>query len=341
MSRDASEAADAEAHLRGRGISDDLAGDAELGVTPREPETLASWFPEDEKDAAHELGLLHPGWANRLVGPWKGQDGEPRSLFGRSFGDEAPPYLLTKGTRPPLFGLPLAPGSQRVILVEGVFDALRLREAGILNAFAVGGARVTEAIWSFLISQGVRDVTLWWDLDRCEDGRSPGKEGLRHSLAGAPSPRRAPHVFVIDPGDVARAAGHQTANEVREKIDPQSFLEETSLESFHRLLAHRLPGPVYEALENGSPTYNLVQALATSGGFAGWAPSRGQAWARQSGARDAMTEGARPWACADALRDLLLRSASLLDERQVPPTKIAQSLTTTLQRFATKGTLHA
>lgn len=183
------EAEKARAALQRRGLGADAWAELELGLTPPvEMDTEAT------QGVLHALGLTHAHWANRIVGPWRDGHGEVAAVFGRRLEGPGAKYLCSRGPRPPLFGLPLPDPSPAVILVEGLFDALALRAAGLRNVVAAGGTQVPEGAWRLLEALGCRDLTLWLDTGRAGPESPPGghPDGHARSPRGLSALRRPP-----------------------------------------------------------------------------------------------------------------------------------------------------
>lgn len=244
----------ARAALERRGLGRETWAEFELGLAP--PVAGDAGLRPSE---LHPFGLADAHWASRIVGPWRDSRGELVAVFGRRLRGGGPKYLCSTGPRPSLFGLPLPPPAPALVLVEGLFDALALRAAGVRNVVAAAGTTISQGAWSDLVALGCRDLTLWFDSD------APGRKALLHAIQDAPSVGEGrPQLFVIHP-DEARRLGGAAA---RQKVDPNSVVLAAGRRGVLELLARRWPARIYAAL-NGAEE-DLDQALLGSLGALDW-----------------------------------------------------------------------
>jgi DNA primase len=242
----------ARAALERRGLCQETWTEFELGLTP--PSSAQSGRAE-----LRELGLADAQWAHRIVGPWRDSRGELVAVFGRRLRGPGPKYICSRGRRPPLFGLPLRERTPALIVVEGLFDALALRAAGVGNVVAAAGTAISADAWTCLAALGCRDLTLWFDSD------AAGQAALLHVILGAASAcDRGPQLFVIHPDDAARAAGTRS----RGKVDPNSVVLARGRRDVLELLARRWPARIYAALRGAEK--DLDQAVLGSLGAPDW-----------------------------------------------------------------------
>ncbi|HYC53281.1 MAG TPA: DNA primase [Gemmatimonadaceae bacterium] len=177
--------APAREYLASRGFTRDIADRYALGYSPRDPSALRAHlaslgFDDDRQRAA---GLMHqregeselrPRFRNRLMFPIFDVQGRAIAFGGRIIGQGEPKYLnsaetpvFVKGGT--LYGLNWAKNAvrrdERVLLVEGYFDCLRLHVAGIESAVAPLGTALTEA-QAELIRKYATTVFLLYDSDK-------------------------------------------------------------------------------------------------------------------------------------------------------------------------------
>jgi DNA primase len=182
---DGAEGGAARDYLASRHFTREMADRYALGFAPRDAGALRAHLAalgfDDERQRT--AGLLHqregeeelrPRFRNRLMFPIYDPQGRPIAFGGRIIGSGEPKYLnsaetpvFVKGGT--LYGLNWAKGSirrdERVLLVEGYFDCLRLHLAGIESAVAPLGTALTEA-QAELIRKYTGTVFLLYDSDK-------------------------------------------------------------------------------------------------------------------------------------------------------------------------------
>lgn len=246
------EDAPARAYLHERGFTDAEIADQALGVCPSAEEVRdyltrppLSFGVEEVREA----GLLPPAfdsgtakvndWPGRVVGPLRDRDGTLRNFWARDTSGAADPgskYLYLAGAPKGelvAFGLDHAlrhGGKADLVLVEGVLDMVRLHARGFGNAAALGGTTLSTDGFEKLRSFGVKKVTLALDND------GPGRAGALVSAENAAKSRKAPKVYVLDPG------------ELEEAKDPDEFVQKNGAEAFRQLLKRSPPGATFRAL---------------------------------------------------------------------------------------------
>lgn len=109
-------------------------------------------------------------YALRVIVPVR-QEGRVVSFVARAIVESypwSPDFRLTKVLYPPgtrqaeiLFNLDRVSGRDELVLVEGVFDAIRLKD----RAVATLGAHLSVSQMQLLRAHGVRVVTMMWDPD--------------------------------------------------------------------------------------------------------------------------------------------------------------------------------
>ena len=182
---DTSEGKAARDYLESRGFTREMADRFFLGYAPRDPEALRSHLTTLGFDDARqrEAGLLHqregeeqlrPRFRNRLMFPIFDVQGRAIAFGGRIIGTGEPKYLNSAETAVfvkggTLYGLNWAKNSirrdERVLLVEGYFDCLRLHLAGVETAVAPLGTALTEA-QAELLRKYTNTVFLLYDSDK-------------------------------------------------------------------------------------------------------------------------------------------------------------------------------
>ncbi len=153
----------AREYLEARQIRPEMIREALLGYAPVEGKALNRWLKEKNVpiEKAVELGLVRRGdhdeydfFRNRLLFSIVSSDGKILGFSGRGLDDSVQPkYLNSPDSRiyhksDSLLGIGMAKSAireeDRVILVEGNFDMLRLHQVGIRNVVAPLGTALTE-----------------------------------------------------------------------------------------------------------------------------------------------------------------------------------------------------
>lgn len=182
--REAPHAAVAREYLDSRGISLDAAARFTIGYAPRETGLLREHLTTLGFDDGRQLeaGLLlrregesepRPRFRHRLMFPIFDVQGRVVGFGGRVLGEGEPKYLNSAESdifakRKLLYGLNWAKQSirkaDRLLVVEGYFDVIRLMLAGIEEVVAPLGTAMTEA-QAALIRRYTRNVLLLYDSD--------------------------------------------------------------------------------------------------------------------------------------------------------------------------------
>ncbi|MDF1502195.1 DNA primase [Roseisolibacter sp. H3M3-2] len=177
------EAQAARAYLASRELSREQADRFALGYAPRDGAWIERLRALGHDDARLlEVGLLvaredgsppRPRFRGRLMFPILDQSGRTIAFGGRVLGEGEPKYLnspqgtlFDKGRS--LYGLSWAKHpirkQERVLVVEGYFDAIRLALAGIEEAVAPLGTALTES-QAGLLAKLTKSVFLLYDSD--------------------------------------------------------------------------------------------------------------------------------------------------------------------------------
>lgn len=153
-----------------------------LGTLPAEPTAIleAAGFSRGEVEAAKLKRDFR--WERRVCCGWKDELGRLSSMWGRAtVGGEEPKYLVLAGGSPPLFGADVALLAARrrrpvhgVVVVEGMFDVLSLRAAGVEEVAGVGRAGLT--------AEGLRVLEAAGEATLFLDGDDAGRSGALKSL---------------------------------------------------------------------------------------------------------------------------------------------------------------
>lgn len=181
---DAPAGAEARAYLASRDVSRATAERFGLGYAPRDGNALREHLkglgvPEDRAIAAGILILreegneVRPRFRDRLMFPILEQGGKVVGFGGRLLGPGEPKYLnsaeseiFSKGKL--LYNLGAARNAirreDRVIIVEGYFDALRLVDAGVEHVVAPMGTALGEG-QAELLARFTKHAVLLYDSD--------------------------------------------------------------------------------------------------------------------------------------------------------------------------------
>ena len=172
-------------YLASRGLSRDDADRFGIGYAPRDATAMRSALAalgfDDERQLA--AGVLmtredrpepRPRFRNRLMFPIFDVSGHPVGFGGRILGEGEPKYLNSADSevfskRKLLYGLNWAKQAirkaERLVIVEGYFDAIRLMLAGINEVVAAMGTALTEQ-QAALIRKYTKNVFLLYDSDQ-------------------------------------------------------------------------------------------------------------------------------------------------------------------------------
>ncbi|HEX6965892.1 MAG TPA: DNA primase [Gemmatimonadaceae bacterium] len=191
-------------YLAMRRVTREVADRFGLGFAPRDANAMrehlnALGFQDDRLLEAgllvrkEETGELRPRFRNRLIFPILDVAGHHVGFGGRLLGPGEPKYLnsaeskiFSKGRL--LYGLNWAKATirreDRVLIVEGYFDVVRLISAGIEAAVAPLGTALTEA-QATLLRKYTKHVYLLYDSDAAglKATFRAGDELLRHGFA--------------------------------------------------------------------------------------------------------------------------------------------------------------
>jgi len=195
MWNDSDAARSARSYLHNRGFTDDTIETAGLGLNGRDRWPNRTAWGLDPKPDRDDGGSL---WLPRgVVIPWGAPDAGVIGVnIRRPSGDVDPDgdgwkarkYQRAAGPSSPLFGAERADGTRPVVLVEGEFDALAVRQCAsdLVHAVATGstgGARRKR--WRTLLASAPAVLVAF-------DAEEPGEEAARVWTRGLPNALRWP-----------------------------------------------------------------------------------------------------------------------------------------------------
>ncbi len=172
----------ARQYLQERGISDDSIKTFELGLSPRDGESLKSHLLSSGYEAQQlaEAGLVSISdngrsrdlFRNRLIIPIRNSRGELGGFGGRSLDESNPKYLNSPRTAlfdkgRILYGLHLAKVSaadRGLVIVEGYMDVITAHQHGFTNVAASMGTALTQGQVEEVL-RTTSDVTMALDPD--------------------------------------------------------------------------------------------------------------------------------------------------------------------------------
>ena len=109
-----------------------------------------------------------PQFENRIIFPIRDITGKTVALIGRSLDDFSKQkyYIYPQGVEMPMCPAKVKPIQNRVILVEGIFDALNLWDKGLKNTVCCFGTQQVNWVkLSLLKLQGVQGLDIMFDGD--------------------------------------------------------------------------------------------------------------------------------------------------------------------------------
>ncbi len=202
--RDESIGRDARMYLANRGFDEQAIEQFGLGFAPRDGHLLLKHLSAlgFDHDRLREAGLLvvredddtvRPRFRGRLMFPILDELGHHVAFGGRALGDEQPKYLNSAESgvyqkRRVLYGMQLARTAarreQRLLVVEGYLDVIRVSLGGIAEVVAPLGTALTDE-QAALIVRYAPEVFLLYDSDEAglKATFRSGLELLRHGAA--------------------------------------------------------------------------------------------------------------------------------------------------------------
>lgn len=176
----------AHEYLRGRGIDGER---WELGAVSSPGQLLKEAGLSVAEARAQRVLTSAPGedwWTGRIVGLVRDAGGDAVGLWGRLAGPgQGPRYLMGGMGSPAFYG---SARGARVVLVEGFFDGLRLKEHGEV-AVALGGTAMSD--------EALETLSAATEIVVCLDGDDAGVEGTKRLLRQLPMKAALPPVTVV------------------------------------------------------------------------------------------------------------------------------------------------
>ena len=126
-----------------------------------------------------------PQFENRIIFPIRDIRGKTVALIGRSLDDFSNQkyYIYPNGAEMPFCPAKIKPVQNRVILVEGIFDALNLWDKGLKNTVCTFGTQqVNWGKLSLLKLQGVQGIDIIFDGDEAGIKAAEQAKGLAEQL---------------------------------------------------------------------------------------------------------------------------------------------------------------
>jgi len=146
-----------------------------------------------------------PQFENRIIFPIRDITGKTVSLIGRSLDDfsKMKYYIYPQGAEMPFCPAKVKPIQNRVILVEGIFDALNLWDKGLKNTVCCFGTQQVNWVkLSLLKLQGVQGIDIMFDGD--EAGRQAAEKAKDIAEKLEMSARVVKLRDNIDPGNLTK-----------------------------------------------------------------------------------------------------------------------------------------
>jgi len=153
-------------------------------------------------EALGNIGADYP-----LILPYRDPAGKARGFVLRAIQERKPKYLYTQGLRRTPFNLDRARGKSTLIIVEGILDALAIRErAGLANVIALGDASLSDEKLEHALAAGAGAFILALDND------AAGADGTERALAVIRKHNARAYVLELpagikDPDDFIRERG--------------------------------------------------------------------------------------------------------------------------------------
>lgn len=230
-----------KAYLSSRGYSDEDVKAMELGYIPSQDKLykylLSKGYSQSLVDEVVKLnkGI---GSTHRLTIPYR-SGGSVKGFKFRTVGDATPKYLNSTGLDRlgGFFNLSGIKGDKDVVIVEGELDSLSASARGVENVVATGGSSIAPEQVRDAIKRGAKSFTLCLDRD-------PGKEVETYKKITSA-------IEVILGEGVNRIYIARLPGSGDDKVDPDSLIKESGVDSFKQAIREALP--YYE--------YNLQETL--------------------------------------------------------------------------------
>ncbi len=228
-----------KAYLSSRGYSDEDIKAMELGYIPSQDKLykylLSKGYSHSLIDEVVKLnkGI---GSTHRLTIPYR-SGGSVKGFKFRTVGDATPKYLNSTGLDRlgGFFNLSGVKGDKDVVIVEGELDSLSATARGVENVVATGGSSIAPEQVRDAIKRGAKSFTLCLDRD-------PGKEVETYKKINSA-------IEVILGEGVNRIYIARLPGSGDDKVDPDSLIRESGVDSFKQAIREALPYYEYSLQE--------------------------------------------------------------------------------------------
>jgi DNA primase len=248
-----------KAYLSSRGYSDEDIKAMELGYIPDQDKLfkylLGKGYSQSLIDTALQTtreGEYKPlskgiGSTHRLTIPYR-SGGSVKGFKFRTVGDHKPKYLNSTGLDRlgGFFNLSGIKGDKDVVIVEGELDSLLASARGVENVVATGGSSIAPEQVRDAIKRGAKSFTLCLDRD-------PGKEEET-------AKRITSAIEVILGEGVNRIYIARLPGSGDKKVDPDSLIRESGVDSFKQAIKEALPYYEYKLQETLNKYGNIEEA---------------------------------------------------------------------------------
>jgi len=147
-----------------------------------------------------------PKFENRIIFPIRDITGKTVAMIGRSLNDfeQNKYYIYPQGAEMPFCPAKVKPIQNRVILVEGIFDALNLWDKGLKNTICCFGTQQVNWVkLSLLKLQGVQGIDIMFDGD--DAGRQAAEQAKTIAEKLEMSARVVKLRDNVDPGNLVQS----------------------------------------------------------------------------------------------------------------------------------------
>ncbi len=238
------------AYLSSRGYSEEDIKAMELGYIPDQDKLfkylLSKGYSQSLIDEVVKLnkGI---GSTHRLTIPYR-SGGSVKGFKFRTTGDATPKYLNSTGLDRlgGFFNLSGIKGDKDVVIVEGELDSLSATAKGVENVVATGGSSIAPEQVRDAIKRGAKSFTLCLDRD-------PGKEVETYKKINSA-------IEVILGEGVNRIYIARLPGSGDDKVDPDSLIRESGVDSFKQAIREALPYYEYKLQETLNKYGNIEEA---------------------------------------------------------------------------------
>jgi DNA primase catalytic core len=239
-----------KAYLSSRGYSDEDIKAMELGYIPSQDKLykylLSKGYSQSLIDEVVKLnkGI---GSTHRLTIPYR-SGGSVKGFKFRTVGDHKTRYLNSTGLDRlgGFFNLSGIKGDKDVVIVEGELDSLSASARGVENVVATGGSSIAPEQVGDAIKRGAKSFTLCLDRD-------PGKEVETYKKINSA-------IEVILGEGVNRIYIARLPGSGDDKVDPDSLIRESGVDSFKQAIREALPYYEYKLQETLNKYGNIEEA---------------------------------------------------------------------------------